>query len=134
LGTVLWGYFAVVAFNGLDDVALVFLAKDTLGGSDAAAGLLLGAVGVGLFLGYALLSRPHARVSMIGLLLAGFTVSSLGKPAVLQGLEGLRAGDELIVLTWLDRAHRDVLRVHPRGDTSRAEHARLDWGGGESGC
>ena len=43
------------------------------------------------------------------------------EPAVLQGLYGLRAGDEVIVLTWLDRARRDVLRVHPRGDTSRAQ-------------
>jgi tRNA-Thr(GGU) m(6)t(6)A37 methyltransferase TsaA len=34
-------------------------------------------------------------------------------------VEGIRAGDELIVLTWLDRANRDVLRVHPRGDRSR---------------
>jgi tRNA-Thr(GGU) m(6)t(6)A37 methyltransferase TsaA len=41
--------------------------------------------------------------------------------AVLEGLEGLRAGDEVIVLTWLDRARRDVLRVHPRGDAARAE-------------
>ncbi len=43
------------------------------------------------------------------------------EPAVLEALEGIRAGDEVIVLTWLDRARRDVLRVHPRGDTSRAE-------------
>ena len=42
-------------------------------------------------------------------------------PAVLQGLEGLRAGDEVIVLTWLHRARRDVLHVHPRGDTSRPQ-------------
>jgi tRNA-Thr(GGU) m(6)t(6)A37 methyltransferase TsaA len=34
-------------------------------------------------------------------------------------LEGIEAGRELIVLTWLDRAPRDTLRVHPRGDTSR---------------
>jgi tRNA-Thr(GGU) m(6)t(6)A37 methyltransferase TsaA len=27
----------------------------------------------------------------------------------------------IIVLTWLDRAARDVLRVHPRGDMLRAE-------------
>ncbi len=40
---------------------------------------------------------------------------------VLEGLDGIRAGDEVIVLTWLDRAHRDVLRVHPRGDLTRAE-------------
>jgi len=38
---------------------------------------------------------------------------------VLAGLDGLKAGDEIIVLTWLDRAQRDVLSVHPRGDLSR---------------
>ena len=43
------------------------------------------------------------------------------EPAVLEALDGLRAGDEVIVLTWLDRASRDVLRVHPRGETSRAQ-------------
>jgi tRNA-Thr(GGU) m(6)t(6)A37 methyltransferase TsaA len=43
------------------------------------------------------------------------------EPAVLAALDGIRAGDQVIVLTWLDRAHRDVLRVHPRGDTSRAQ-------------
>ncbi len=42
-------------------------------------------------------------------------------PEVLQGFEGIRPGDEVIVLTWLDRARRDVLRVHPRGDLTRAE-------------
>ena len=42
-------------------------------------------------------------------------------PAVLEALDGIRAGDEVIVLTWLDRARRDVLRVHPRGDVSRAQ-------------
>ena len=40
-------------------------------------------------------------------------------PWVLDALEGISAGDELIVITWLDRAHRDVLRVHPRSDPSR---------------
>ena len=40
-------------------------------------------------------------------------------PAVLDGLDGLRAGDRVIVLTWLDRADRDVLKVHPRGDAAR---------------
>jgi tRNA-Thr(GGU) m(6)t(6)A37 methyltransferase TsaA len=43
------------------------------------------------------------------------------EPAVLEGLEGLHAGDEVMVVTWLDRARRDVLRVHPRGDASRAQ-------------
>ena len=37
------------------------------------------------------------------------------KALVAQGLVGITAGDELIVLTWLHRAQRDVLQVHPRG-------------------
>lgn len=43
------------------------------------------------------------------------------EPEVLAGLAGLRPGDHGILLTWLDRARRDVLSVHPRGDASRAE-------------
>jgi tRNA-Thr(GGU) m(6)t(6)A37 methyltransferase TsaA len=42
------------------------------------------------------------------------------EPSVVEALDGLRPGDEVMVLTWLDRASRDVLRVHPRGDVSRA--------------
>jgi len=34
---------------------------------------------------------------------------------VAQALAGITAGDELVVLTWLHRARRDVLQVHPRG-------------------
>lgn len=40
-------------------------------------------------------------------------------PDVAQGLLGIKAGDELIVLTWLHLAERDVLQVHPRGDLNR---------------
>jgi tRNA-Thr(GGU) m(6)t(6)A37 methyltransferase TsaA len=40
-------------------------------------------------------------------------------PSVVEALDGIAEGDELIVLTWLDRADRDVLRVHPRDDESR---------------
>lgn len=39
--------------------------------------------------------------------------------AVAAALADLAEGDEVIVLTWLDRADRDVLAVHPRGDRSR---------------
>jgi tRNA-Thr(GGU) m(6)t(6)A37 methyltransferase TsaA len=35
------------------------------------------------------------------------------------GIAGLKPGDELILLTWLHLAQRDVLQVHPRGDLSR---------------
>ena len=38
---------------------------------------------------------------------------------VAQGLTGIKVGDELIVLTWLHLAQRDVLQVHPRGDPDR---------------
>lgn len=34
---------------------------------------------------------------------------------VAQGLLGIRAGDELIVLTWFHHARRDLFQVHPRG-------------------
>ena len=37
-------------------------------------------------------------------------------PQVAQGLLGIKAGDHLIVLTWLHLAGRDVLQVHPRGN------------------
>jgi tRNA-Thr(GGU) m(6)t(6)A37 methyltransferase TsaA len=40
------------------------------------------------------------------------------EPAVLEALDGIRPGDRVIVLTWLHRARRDVLRVHPRDDVS----------------
>jgi MFS family permease len=72
------GYVAIVACNGIDDVALVFLATGTLGAGEAAVGLLLAAVGIGLLAGYALLARARTRVPMPALLLAGFAVSSAG--------------------------------------------------------
>jgi len=34
-------------------------------------------------------------------------------------LEGLTPGTDVLLLTWLDRADRDTLTVHPRGDASR---------------
>ena len=40
-------------------------------------------------------------------------------PEYRKGLFRIRAGEEVIVLTWLHRASRGVLRVHPRGDLSR---------------
>jgi tRNA-Thr(GGU) m(6)t(6)A37 methyltransferase TsaA len=43
------------------------------------------------------------------------------RPEVAEGLDGIRPGDEVIVLTWLDRADRDVLRVHPRDDPANPQ-------------
>jgi tRNA-Thr(GGU) m(6)t(6)A37 methyltransferase TsaA len=42
-------------------------------------------------------------------------------PAVREGLDGIRAGDDILILTWFDRARRDVLALHPRGDRSRPQ-------------
>ncbi|HZE26299.1 MAG TPA: tRNA (N6-threonylcarbamoyladenosine(37)-N6)-methyltransferase TrmO [Terriglobales bacterium] len=36
-----------------------------------------------------------------------------------QALDGLSTGDHVIVVTWLHRAKRDVLKVHPRSDPRR---------------
>lgn len=41
------------------------------------------------------------------------------EPEVRDGLRGIRPSDRLILLTWLDRASREMLTVHPRGDESR---------------
>jgi tRNA-Thr(GGU) m(6)t(6)A37 methyltransferase TsaA len=38
------------------------------------------------------------------------------EPGVLDALDGIRAGDEVIVLTWLDRSDREVLQTRPRDD------------------
>jgi tRNA-Thr(GGU) m(6)t(6)A37 methyltransferase TsaA len=40
-------------------------------------------------------------------------------PGLAGGLSGVAVGDELVVLTWLHLARRDVLEVHPRGDETR---------------
>src|SRR6266699_5454209 len=38
---------------------------------------------------------------------------------VAQALDGLQPGNDIIVVTWLHRARRDVLKVHPRSDRHR---------------
>lgn len=43
------------------------------------------------------------------------------KQGVSEGLRDLQAGTDVLVLTWLDRARRDVLVVHPRGDHTRPQ-------------
>ena len=39
--------------------------------------------------------------------------------SVTDALEGIDAGDELFVITWLHEAERDVLKVHPRSDPTQ---------------
>jgi len=40
-------------------------------------------------------------------------------PDLRDALDGLRVGDDIVVVTWLHLADRNVLQVHPRGDTNR---------------
>ena len=40
-------------------------------------------------------------------------------PFAVEGMDGLAAGDDIIVVTWLHEARRDVLKVHPRSDPGR---------------
>ena len=39
-------------------------------------------------------------------------------PSVAEALDGIGPGDRIIVLTWLHRARRNVLRCHPRDDVT----------------
>ena len=41
------------------------------------------------------------------------------EPAFRRGLDGVEAGQELLILTWLNLADREVLVVHPRDDLTR---------------
>ena len=41
------------------------------------------------------------------------------EPGAIEALRGIEPGQDVLVLTWLDRARRDVLAVHPRSDPSR---------------
>jgi len=38
------------------------------------------------------------------------------EPAFQRGLDGIATGQDLLILTWLHRADREVLAVHPRDD------------------
>lgn len=40
------------------------------------------------------------------------------EPALMDGLKDLQVGEEILVLTWLDRGDRQTLQVHPRDDAS----------------
>ena len=42
------------------------------------------------------------------------------KPEMREGIQDLQVGQDVIVLTWLDRARRDVLTTRPRDDPNRA--------------
>ena len=109
------GFFGVVAFSGVDDVAMVFLAKDELGAGDSAAAILYAGVGIGLAVGFVLLTRYATRMSMPVLMVIGFAVTSAGNlftglawavwaALALQTIRGLGiAGLDVAINTHLQR-------------------------------
>ncbi len=50
------------------------------------------------------------------------------KPKVIEGLAGLAAGDEVVLIAWLHKAHRNILRLHPRGDKNMPLSGVFDTG------
>jgi tRNA-Thr(GGU) m(6)t(6)A37 methyltransferase TsaA len=42
------------------------------------------------------------------------------EPWASRGLDRMKVGDKLWVITWFHQGHRDVLKVHPRSDPKRA--------------
>jgi tRNA-Thr(GGU) m(6)t(6)A37 methyltransferase TsaA len=44
------------------------------------------------------------------------------RPELRTAMRDLKVGDEVIVLTWLDRADRSTLEVYPRSDPRRRVH------------
>lgn len=40
-------------------------------------------------------------------------------PAYSEALKGLKAGDEIVILTWMHLADRTTMEVHPRRDRSK---------------
>jgi len=71
-------FCAVVLFNGVDDVALVFLARHTLHGSNSAASLVYAGAGLGMLAGFLVIARAAPLLSMPLLIVAGYAISSLG--------------------------------------------------------
>jgi MFS family permease len=120
--TIAVAFAAIVLVNGVDDMALVFLATDELAAGQAAASLLYAGVGLGLLAGYALLTRYGARLPLAGLLVGGFALNSAGNllsglawavaaAIVMQSVRGLGiAGMDIATNTLLQRSVPDGIR------------------------
>jgi MFS family permease len=87
--TLIVALFVGVAFAGLDDIALVFLVRETLDGSPLAYGLVTGAYGVGMLLGSLGLSWKGTAAAAGTVFLLGWVATGIG--AVLTGIAPLIA-------------------------------------------
>ncbi len=75
---VVFSFVVGVAFTGVDDLALVFLAKESLDSGDAGVSLLYAGSAVGLLAGFAVVNRWGALLAAPSLLVVGYAVSSMG--------------------------------------------------------
>jgi MFS family permease len=71
-------FFAIVFFNAVDDVALVFLGRQSLHAGNAGVSLLYAGSAAGLIAGYAAVNRWGASAAAPALLVTGYAVGSLG--------------------------------------------------------
>ena len=71
-------FVVVVAFNGVDDVALVFLGRDVYAAGDSGVSLLYAASGIGLLLGFGLIVTRATGFPAVTIAIAGFAISSAG--------------------------------------------------------
>jgi len=71
-------FFAIVFFNAVDDVALVFLGKQSLHSGDSGVSLLYAGSAAGLIVGFAAVNRWGAGATAPALLVIGYAVGSLG--------------------------------------------------------
>jgi MFS family permease len=78
LRPVVVAFVVVVAFSAVDDVALVFLGRDTFVAGDSGVSLLYAGSGIGLLLGYALIVSRATRLPAVTIVIAGFAVGSGG--------------------------------------------------------
>ena len=104
---VVFSFVAGVAFSAVDDIALVFLAKDELGSGDPGVSLLYAGSAAGLLLGFAVVNRWGALLATPALLVTGYAISSMGN--LLTGLAwALAAAFVLQTVRGLGIAATDV--------------------------
>ena len=71
-------FFAIVFFNAVDDMALVFLGKQSLHSGNSGVSLLYAGSAAGLIVGYAAVNRWGATAAAPAMLVIGYAVGSLG--------------------------------------------------------
>lgn len=95
--TVLFALLFGVSFAAVDNVALVFLVRDTLGGGPLAFGVATGAFGLGMVVGSLAISMRGRRIAPIRFLLLSWLLSGLGMLATgLSPTQSVVAGAQAI--------------------------------------